>query len=189
MKRTMMTVAILGGFLFSAPLQALTEAKWQDAAVKLGAPKTTLTELLGKPDSVDTGTEIYGVSDSKDVMMVMTEYQNDMVCVLAEIYRPAVSVPSLVEKLKGEKLELISEEADGIVFFAGTPETGHYVVVSPGQSDQVGPTLAKMTPTAFESFESDKAVTAQPSEAPAPAVASEAVPASGASVTVPVSGK
>jgi hypothetical protein len=170
MKKLFAVALIIGGIWAAAPAAALPEATWKNPLVKLGEAKAKVLELLGTPDSVDSGTDIYAIPDSKDLLMVMAEYRQDVVCVLAEIYKPTVTVKTLVDKLKTEKHELLTDEADGTVFFAGPQATGHYIVVSPSEGGLVGPTLAKMTPQSFADLEVMEP--AAPASAPVAGIAS-----------------
>ncbi len=130
---------------------ALTEAKWTAAEVQLSAPKARILELLGKPDSIDTGTEIYLISDSKDLMMGMVEYKDDKVNVLGQIHKPSVTLDSLKEKIKATGITPLTDTPESVVYFTKMPtgDLEYYMVLNPSGDPTLGPSLSKMTKETF----------------------------------------
>ena len=157
---------LAGSSLFAVPT-----AKWESPEITLGTPKATILKTLGNPDTTDTGTEIYLISDSPELLMGMVEYKNDKVSVYGQIYKPDVTLQRLKEKLKAKGLSPLSENEEATVYFTKMPNSDleYYIVLSPTNESTTGPGVANMTKEAFteaEQQEKDEKGNASESAAP-----------------------
>lgn len=158
MKRILPFLLVLGILFPIHSAIAVTEAKWSSPEVALGAPKAKVLEILGKPDSVDSGTEMYMVSDSKEIMMTMVEYKDDKVSVMGQIYKPTIALRDLEERLKTQGLTPFSKNEEAVVYFTKMPDSDleYYITLNPSTEDTTGPGMAKMTKEAFKDAENSE---------------------------------
>lgn len=130
---------------------AFTFARFQ--SITLDMSQTEVASMLGKPDGVDGGTELWKITDSPEHMLGMVEYLDGRVSMLALAFKPGVtSVEKLTEiKKKAGAIPVSIDDGRAVfVLQVDGSEKKIYSIIEPSEDETtIGPMEILMNEAQF----------------------------------------
>jgi hypothetical protein len=157
-KKKILAALLMAAFLSSNPAFAIPEAKCNNPALQLNIPKPKVVKILGKPDVVQDGQNVYLISGSKDLMFCAASYRGNKVATLTRIYQVSVGIDELEKRMEAKGFTPLGKEEGTITYLLNVPNSDveYYMVLTGPPEKNMGAASVQMTKEFFASTSQKK---------------------------------